>query len=72
MIGARVINASGNSIDVVELARESTDSEAVVVVVPLIRDLYSNLRKLPSIEKYFTGIDVDAALATAAEQKDLS
>jgi hypothetical protein len=59
----------GYSIDVIEVARDSTDSDAVAESVSLIRDLYSNLSQLPFIEQHFTGIDVDAVFANAAQQE---
>ena len=59
------------SINVIDAARDSADSEAVAVIVPLIRDLYSDLRELPMVESHLTGLDVETLLADAARQPSL-
>jgi len=62
----------GYSVDVIDAAQDYSDSDAVAAVVPLIRDLYSNLRELLIIEPHLTAIDVEATLANAAEQPNLT
>ena len=62
----------GYSMDVIELARLTSTSEAVANFVPLIRGLYSNLSELPIVEPHLTGVDVESILADVARQPNLT
>ncbi len=62
----------GYSMDVIELARLTSCSEAVADFVPLIRGLYSNLSESPIVEPHLTGVDVEPILANVAQQPNLT
>ena len=60
------------SVSLIDTARNYSDEEAVTAVLPLVRGLHSDLSELSIISAHLNQVDVEATLANAAEQKDLT
>ena len=60
------------SVDLIDVARVDAGRESVPIVVSQIRDLDSSLRNLSLIGPRLNGVDIEAALANAAEKDDLT
>lgn len=60
------------SVDVIDLARLEQDDEAVAAFVPVLRRFHGNLGEIAFVENYLDTVDIEAIIAEAAIQPDLT